>query len=155
MRVNTLSLRAFSYLAKSLSDLKVELAASQTYLKSFWLIGSFQKASHVTVLSCRTSFHCCPGYGCSGTGSPAPIIHQHHNTNQFLCDMSLQTKSRNFQINLCQKVMGTGLLMLNLAVTAEVHMFCQSVAAEVHMFGLSLRSKLLMQHSFMGWEAQQ
>ena len=31
----TLSLRAFSYLAKSLSDLKVELAASHTYLKSF------------------------------------------------------------------------------------------------------------------------
>lgn len=71
-KVSTLSLRAFSYLAKSLSDLNVELAASHTYLKSFWLMGSFQKASQVTVLSCRTSFHCCPGYGCSGVGSPAP-----------------------------------------------------------------------------------
>ena len=49
----TLSLRAFSYLAKSLSDLKVELAASHTYLKSLELIGSFQNASQVTVLSCR------------------------------------------------------------------------------------------------------
>lgn len=72
----TLSLRAFSYLAKSLSDLNVELAASQTYLKSFWLMGSFQKANHVTVLSWRTSFHCWPGYGCSGVGSPTPVIQE-------------------------------------------------------------------------------
>ena len=50
----------------------MELAASHTYLKSFWLRVSFQNASQVTVLSLRTSFQFCPGKGCSGMGSPFP-----------------------------------------------------------------------------------
>ena len=46
----------FSYFSLSLCPFSELLAARKTYLKSFWLIGSFQKANHVTVLSCLTSF---------------------------------------------------------------------------------------------------
>lgn len=58
----------FSYFSLSLCPFSELLAARKTYLKSFGLIGSFQKANHVTVLSCLTSFqlqdtwiikHCC------------------------------------------------------------------------------------------------
>ena len=52
----TFSFRAFSYFSLSLCPFSELLAAKKTYLKSFWLIGSFQKANHVTVLSCLTSF---------------------------------------------------------------------------------------------------
>ena len=38
----------------SLSDLKLLLAASHTYLKLDGVTGSCQNASHVTLLSCRT-----------------------------------------------------------------------------------------------------
>ena len=92
----------FSYFSLSLCPFSELLAARKTYLKSFWLIGSFQKANHVTVLSCLTSFqlqdtwtikHCLhaickhslyttdqgkwylsPGIGHSGTGAPFPIF---------------------------------------------------------------------------------
>ena len=53
---NTFSFLAFSYFSLSLCPFKELLAAKNTYLNSFGLIGSFQKASHVTVLSCFTSF---------------------------------------------------------------------------------------------------
>lgn len=47
---------AFSYFSLSLCPFKVLLAARKTYLNSFGLIGSFQNANHVTVLSCLISF---------------------------------------------------------------------------------------------------
>lgn len=52
----TFNFRDFSYFSLSLWPFNALLAAKKTYLKSFWLIGSFQKANHVTVLSCLTSF---------------------------------------------------------------------------------------------------
>lgn len=53
---NTFNFLAFSYFSLSLCPFKELLAAKNTYLNSFGLIGSFQKASHVTVLSCFISF---------------------------------------------------------------------------------------------------
>lgn len=52
-----MSTLAFSYFSLSLWPFSELLAARNTYLNSFWFIGSFQKANHVTVLSCLTSFH--------------------------------------------------------------------------------------------------
>ena len=53
----TFSILAFSYFSLSLCPFKELLAARNTYLNSLGLIGSFQKANHVTVLSCLISFH--------------------------------------------------------------------------------------------------
>jgi len=46
----------FSYFSLSLCPFSELLAARKTYSKSFWLMGSFQKANHVAVLSCSTFF---------------------------------------------------------------------------------------------------
>lgn len=54
---NTFRTRALSYFCMSLWPLRLLLGAKNTYLNSLLFMGSFQNASHVTVLSCLISFH--------------------------------------------------------------------------------------------------
>lgn len=55
--MHTFNFLDFSYFSLSLCPFKELLAAKNTYLNSFGLIGSFQNANQVTVLSCLISFH--------------------------------------------------------------------------------------------------
>lgn len=71
-RKPTLRARAFSNFFKSDWPLSDEPAARKTYL-TFPLMFSFQVASHVTLLSCTTSFHLWPLGGC-GTGASLPML---------------------------------------------------------------------------------